>query len=95
MVNVAVAGDPVFTAASLIVPNDRLTDSSSLSASSVVLIVKLLVLSPEAILTVVLVGEKSPDSALPAVTEMGMLNERFAAGDTFTVIVWLLPSVTV
>ena len=52
-------------------------------------------LSPEAKLKMVVpVGEKSPDSALPAVTEMGMDSERSAAGDTLTVKVAELPSLT-
>ena len=54
-----------------------------------------LLLSPLAKLTVVLVGEKSPDSAVPPDMDTRMLNERSAAGDTLTVKEAELPSSTV
>ena len=83
MVSVAVDCDPVPTAGGR-VPNAMLTDSSSRSESSVVLMEKVLVPSPDAKLTVVLEGEKSPESALPAVMVTGMLSVRSDAGETLT-----------
>jgi hypothetical protein len=94
MVNCAVDGDPVPTASGS-VPNASDTVSSSLSESSVVEIERDPELLPEAMLTVVLVGEKSPVSALPAVMVTGMLSARSAAGDTLTMKEAELPSSTV
>ena len=94
MVSVAVDCVPVPTAAGSW-PNARLTVSSLRSESFVVDIVNVLVLLPDAKLTVVLVGEKSPFSAFVLDEVIGMSKSRSAAGETVTVKVPSLPSLTV